>query len=310
MLLLRVHLNDFHITYVTGDRHPKVGKDVLIGAGTKILGNISVGDRAKIGAGSIVLRAIPSGATAVGSPARIIGFTPKGERPGSSVDIHLDNVEPLVSKASSSLSDSITVESTDDVSSLEAIKETTESETSKNGGDTGESASNEENNDSDKETGTNDDDGVNKDDEITDFGTPAKCRWVNPKGHDDDMCPFRNSFRRLSSHSSKDAMSHTKLRTLLLQHGCSENEIVEVFFELLHCVPASSSERQEGCIPLDIFSKCFVEIASEKTGLDLRTCEAIAKGDLRTLMMSKTASRKFRSTFSKLGSLSERVTVA
>lgn len=48
------------------DRHPKIGKDVLIGAGTKILGNISVGDRAKIGAGSVVLRPIPSGATAVG----------------------------------------------------------------------------------------------------------------------------------------------------------------------------------------------------------------------------------------------------
>ena len=45
-----------------GDRHPKVGKDVLIGAGTKILGNIHIGDRVKIGAGSVVLRAIPSGA--------------------------------------------------------------------------------------------------------------------------------------------------------------------------------------------------------------------------------------------------------
>ncbi|EED86720.1 serine acetyl transferase, partial [Thalassiosira pseudonana CCMP1335] len=57
----------------SGDRHPKVGKDVLIGAGTKILGNIFVGDRAKIGAGSVVLRPIPTGATAVGAPAKIIG---------------------------------------------------------------------------------------------------------------------------------------------------------------------------------------------------------------------------------------------
>ncbi|KAL7448442.1 hypothetical protein ACHAWC_000628, partial [Mediolabrus comicus] len=55
-----------------GDRHPKVGKDVLIGAGTKILGNIRIGDRVKIGAGSVVLRPIPSGATAVGAPARIL----------------------------------------------------------------------------------------------------------------------------------------------------------------------------------------------------------------------------------------------
>eukprot|EP00804_Cyclotella_cryptica_P017598 CCRYP_006754-RB/>CCRYP_006754-RB protein AED:0.05 eAED:0.05 QI:178/1/1/1/0.66/0.25/4/2373/400 len=80
----------------SGDRHPKIGKDVLIGAGTKILGNITVGDRSKIGAGSVVLRPIPSGATAVGAPAKIIGFTPKGERPGSSVDISLAVVEPLM----------------------------------------------------------------------------------------------------------------------------------------------------------------------------------------------------------------------
>ncbi|EJK57720.1 hypothetical protein THAOC_22199 [Thalassiosira oceanica] len=79
-----------------GDRHPKIGRDVLIGAGTKILGNITVGDRAKIGALSVVLRPIPGGATAVGSPARIIGFVPKEERPGSSNDVALLGVESLV----------------------------------------------------------------------------------------------------------------------------------------------------------------------------------------------------------------------
>ena len=52
-----------------GDRHPKIGKHVLLGAGCSVLGNIRVGDRAKIGAGSIVLKPIPSGATAVGAPA-------------------------------------------------------------------------------------------------------------------------------------------------------------------------------------------------------------------------------------------------
>jgi serine O-acetyltransferase len=56
-----------------GDRHPKIGKHVLLGAGCSVLGNIRVGDRAKIGAGSIVLKPIPSGATAVGAPAKIIG---------------------------------------------------------------------------------------------------------------------------------------------------------------------------------------------------------------------------------------------
>ncbi|KAJ1454061.1 trimeric LpxA-like protein [Pelagophyceae sp. CCMP2097] len=57
----------------SGDRHPKVGKDVMLGAGVSVLGNIRIGDGAKIGCGSVVLRPVPSGATAVGAPARIIG---------------------------------------------------------------------------------------------------------------------------------------------------------------------------------------------------------------------------------------------
>lgn len=59
-----------------GDRHPKLGANVLIGCGASILGNIRIGDNAKIGSGSVVLRPIPPGATAVGIPARIIGGKP------------------------------------------------------------------------------------------------------------------------------------------------------------------------------------------------------------------------------------------
>ena len=58
-----------------GDRHPKVRKGVLIGAGAKILGNISVGECAKIGAGSVVLKDVPARATVAGVPAQIIGET-------------------------------------------------------------------------------------------------------------------------------------------------------------------------------------------------------------------------------------------
>lgn len=54
-----------------GDRHPKVGQHVLIGANSSILGNIHIGDSAKIGAGSVVLRSIPAFATAVGAPAKV-----------------------------------------------------------------------------------------------------------------------------------------------------------------------------------------------------------------------------------------------
>lgn len=56
-----------------GDRHPKIADGVLIGAGTNILGNIHVGEGAKIGAGSVVLESVPAHTTAVGVPARLSG---------------------------------------------------------------------------------------------------------------------------------------------------------------------------------------------------------------------------------------------
>ncbi|HHE3614390.1 TPA: serine O-acetyltransferase [Pasteurella multocida] len=55
-----------------GDRHPKVREGVMIGAGTKILGNIEVGRYAKIGANSVVLQPVPEYTTAAGVPARVI----------------------------------------------------------------------------------------------------------------------------------------------------------------------------------------------------------------------------------------------
>ncbi|MFC1748304.1 serine O-acetyltransferase [Pseudomonadota bacterium] len=56
----------------SGDRHPKVGNGVLLGAGSKVLGNIKVGDYSKIAAGSIVLSDIPRCSTAVGVPAKVV----------------------------------------------------------------------------------------------------------------------------------------------------------------------------------------------------------------------------------------------
>lgn len=56
-----------------GDRHPKVRKGVLIGAGAKILGNIEIGQGAKVGAGSVVLDPVPPHATVAGVPAVIVG---------------------------------------------------------------------------------------------------------------------------------------------------------------------------------------------------------------------------------------------
>jgi serine O-acetyltransferase len=65
------------------DRHPKIGNGVLIGAGAKILGNIKVGECARIGAGSVVVREVPPRVTVAGVPAKIIGTV--GNTPPASV---------------------------------------------------------------------------------------------------------------------------------------------------------------------------------------------------------------------------------
>ncbi|KAL3627298.1 Diamine acetyltransferase 1 [Castilleja foliolosa] len=56
-----------------GDRHPKIGDGVVIGAWAKVLGNVRLGERSVIGAGAVVLKEVPMGATAVGNPARLVG---------------------------------------------------------------------------------------------------------------------------------------------------------------------------------------------------------------------------------------------
>jgi serine O-acetyltransferase len=56
-----------------GDRHPKIGDGVLIGAGAKVLGNIHVGRCSRIAAGSVVLQDVPANKTVAGVPARIVG---------------------------------------------------------------------------------------------------------------------------------------------------------------------------------------------------------------------------------------------
>lgn len=56
-----------------GDRHPKIGDGVLIGAGAKVLGNIRVGECSRIAAGSVVLKDVPACKTVAGIPAKIVG---------------------------------------------------------------------------------------------------------------------------------------------------------------------------------------------------------------------------------------------
>ena len=56
-----------------GDRHPKIGDGVLIGAGAKVLGNIRIGECSRVAAGSVVLKDVPPCKTVAGIPAKIVG---------------------------------------------------------------------------------------------------------------------------------------------------------------------------------------------------------------------------------------------
>jgi serine O-acetyltransferase len=60
-------------TWNKGKRHPTLGRGVVVGAGAKILGAIRIGDAARIGANSVVIREVPAGRTAIGIPARLVG---------------------------------------------------------------------------------------------------------------------------------------------------------------------------------------------------------------------------------------------
>jgi len=60
------------VSWNKGKRHPTLGKNVVVGAGAKILGPFTVGDNAKIGSNSVVVKAVPADATVVGIPARVV----------------------------------------------------------------------------------------------------------------------------------------------------------------------------------------------------------------------------------------------
>jgi serine O-acetyltransferase len=61
-----------------GKRHPTLGNKVVVGTGAKILGNIRIGDNAKIGAGSVVVHPVPDNSTVVGIPGRVVRSRSEG----------------------------------------------------------------------------------------------------------------------------------------------------------------------------------------------------------------------------------------
>ena len=79
-----------------GKRHPTLGNHVVVGAGAKILGGITIGDNVKIGANSVVLKSVPPNSTVIGVPARIIKS--QGERlPDATMD-HANMPDPTADR--------------------------------------------------------------------------------------------------------------------------------------------------------------------------------------------------------------------
>jgi serine O-acetyltransferase len=72
-----------------GKRHPTIGSNVVIGAGAKVLGNITIGDNSYIGANAVVIKDVPQNSTVVGVPGRIT------KQDGKKIDVSLDHIHIL-----------------------------------------------------------------------------------------------------------------------------------------------------------------------------------------------------------------------
>jgi len=70
----------------TGKRHPTIGKNVVIGAGAKVLGDITIGENSYIGANAVVLKDVPANSTVVGVPGHIT------KQDGKKIDLMMDHV--------------------------------------------------------------------------------------------------------------------------------------------------------------------------------------------------------------------------
>jgi serine O-acetyltransferase len=77
-----------------GKRHPTLGHHVVVGAGAKILGGITIGDHVKVGANSVVLKSVPAHSTVVGIPGRVKRMEAGGEQEEQMMD-HANIPDPV-----------------------------------------------------------------------------------------------------------------------------------------------------------------------------------------------------------------------
>ncbi len=82
-----------------GKRHPTLGDGVLVGAGAKILGPISIGANARVGANSVVVQDVPDGCTVVGIPGKVVRLREAGQRNAHGVDLDHHLIPDPVGKA-------------------------------------------------------------------------------------------------------------------------------------------------------------------------------------------------------------------
>lgn len=75
----------------SGDRHPKIRRGVLLSLGAKVLGNIEIGEYSRVGAGSVVLKSVPPGCTAVGVPAKLVNCE-SGENPSQQMNHFIEEL--------------------------------------------------------------------------------------------------------------------------------------------------------------------------------------------------------------------------
>jgi len=92
-----------------GKRHPTLEDGVMVGAGAKILGPVTIGKRARVGANSVVIKDVPSGQTVVGIPGKVVQLREAGKRNPHGIDLDHHLIPDPVGKAISCLMDRISI---------------------------------------------------------------------------------------------------------------------------------------------------------------------------------------------------------